>query len=282
VFPEAPPSVLDKLKARRVIDAAFVSRIQIYPIKSLDATVLQEVRLLASGALEYDRAWAMFEANGKFVNGKRHAAIHRLRSRINLDNQTLSIGAGVELASTDPSFYLHCEHDKIGQWLSAYFGFPVALKKNDQVGFPDDTDSPGPTIISVATLMEIARWFSLPFEEVRARFRTNIEIDGVPPFWEDRLFGEADRAVRFSIGEAAFEGINPCQRCVVPSRDPVSGIADKTFVQRFMDHRRQTLPSWSERSRFNHFYRVAINTRPSGNQLGKTIRIGDAIQIADA
>ncbi len=52
-----------------MVDTAFVSRIQIFPIKSLDATVLQEARVLASGALEFDRTWAIFDANGKFVNG---------------------------------------------------------------------------------------------------------------------------------------------------------------------------------------------------------------------
>ncbi len=145
------------------------------------------------------------------------------------------------------------------------------------MGFPDDTDSPGPTIISVATLKEIARWFSLPFEEVRARFRTNIEIDGVPPFWEDRLFGKAGTSVVFEIGDTRFEGINPCQRCVVPSRDPIFGTTDKMFVQHFMEQRRQTLPSWAERSRFNHFYRVAVNTRLFGN--AGIVRTGDPVRV---
>jgi hypothetical protein len=41
------------------------------------------------------------------------------------------------------------------------------------------------------------------------------------------------------------------------------------------------LPSWSARERFNHFYRVAINTRPEGDQGGKTLRVGDRLEILD-
>jgi uncharacterized protein YcbX len=177
----------------------------------------------------------------------------------------------------DPTFSLDRQRIEIEAWLSAYFGFPVELTKNNEAGFPDDTESPGLTIISVATLKEIARWFSLPLEEVRTRFRTNIEIDGAPPFWEDRLFGKADRSIVFEIGETRFEGINPCQRCVVPSRDPVFGTTDKMFVQRFMEQRRESLPAWSERSRFNHFYRVAVNTRLLGD--AGIVRAGDPVRL---
>lgn len=258
---------------------AWVSRIQIFPIKALDAMRLEQARILATGALEFDRTWAMFDANGKPVSGKRHATVHRLRSTIDLANQTISICAGERPPSAGPAYSLEHDRKAIERRLGGYFGFPIELRKNSDLGFPDDTVSPGPTIISVATLEEIARWFSLPFEQVRARFRTNIEIDGVPPFWEDRLFGPPDTAIRFAIGDAVLEGINPCQRCIIPTRDPLSGVEDKTFVQRFTELRKQSRPPWSERSRFNHFYRVAINTRPSGDQGGKIIRDGDPIHI---
>jgi hypothetical protein len=39
------------------------------------------------------------------------------------------------------------------------------------------------------------------------------------------------------------------------------------------------LPQWAERSRFNHFYRLAINTRLSVTEAGKTIRIGDELNL---
>lgn len=258
---------------------AFVSRILVFPVKSLDGLAVACSRVLPSGALEHDRAWALFDANGKFVNGKRHAAIHRLRSHIDLDARTLTLrdekGRGSRVFSID------ADGDSIESWFQDYFGFPVVFGNNFELGFPDDTDSPGPTIISVATLVEIGSWFGLPIEEVRARFRTNIEIDGVPPFWEDRLFGPAGTNVRFRVGSMVFEGVNPCQRCIVPPRNPWTGALDDTFVRRFTELRKNTLPSWSTRERFNHFYRVAINTRQHGEQSGKVLHVGDRLEILE-
>jgi ferredoxin-NADP reductase/uncharacterized protein YcbX len=261
---------------------AFLSRILIFPIKSLDAVEMKQARVLASGALEHDRTFGLFDENEKFVNGKRYAAVHRLRSQIDLEARTLTLhdenGRGLGYRS----FALDRDREQLEGWLGKYFGFPVSFRQNTAQGFPDDTDSPGPTFISTATLAEIGRWFDLPLEEVRARFRTNIEIGGVPAFWEDRLFAAAGSVVRFRIGETVFEGINPCQRCVVPPRNPLTGALDGTFVRRFTELRSRTLPLWSTRERFNHFYRVAINTRPHGNQAGKWLRVGDPIEILDA
>jgi uncharacterized protein len=42
------------------------------------------------------------------------------------------------------------------------------------------------------------------------------------------------------------------------------------------------LPTWAERSRFNHFYRLAINTIVPADQAGKIIRVGDEIEVVPA
>jgi len=140
--------------------------------------------------------------------------------------------------------------------------------------------SPGPTIISTATLEAIASWYpGLDVEEVRLRFRTNIEISGVPAFWEDQLFAEPEDTVNFQMGNVQFMGINPCQRCVVITRDSQTGETDLKFQKTFVTQRQTTLPEWAERSRFNHFYRLAINTRLPVTEAGKKICIGDELRI---
>src|SRR4030088_465768 len=101
--------------------------------------------------------------------------------------------------------------DSIG-WLSDFFGFPVKLIHDPETGFPDDRTAYGPTIISEASLREISRWFpELTFENARRRFRTNLEIGEVPPFWEDCLFGAPGKLISFHVGEVQFLGHNPCQ-----------------------------------------------------------------------
>jgi len=37
-------------------------------------------------------------------------------------------------------------------------------------------------------------------EEMRLRLQTNLEIAGVPPFWEDHLFAEMGDCVQFQLG----------------------------------------------------------------------------------
>lgn len=258
-----------------------ITRIQIFPVKSLDPIEVERSRILASGALEFDRAWAIFDSTGGYVNGKRHAAVHRLRSRIDPFSLELALRSGGTQDPREAKFHIENERRPLEKWLEKYFGFPVTLREDTDLGFPDDLESPGPTIISVGTLTEIGRWFGLSIDDVRKRFRANIEIDGVPPFWEDRLFGPPGTRVRFRIGDVVFDGINPCQRCVVPPRDAETGISDDTFVRRFTDLRERTLPYWSTRERFNHFYRVAINTRLASTEHGDVVRIGDEVEILD-
>ncbi len=256
----------------------FLARIAIYPIKAMGPVFVDEARLLRSGALEHDRAIGLFDAEGKFVNGKRFSAIHRLR--LTLDPTLRTIDASVAPAETHRVFHLDQNRAELEAWLSEYFGFPVNIRENSAAGWPDDTDSPGPTLISTATLREVASWFpGLTVEQARVRFRTNLEIDGVEPFWEDRLFGPAGTLVSFRVGDARIDGVNPCQRCVVPPRDPFTGENYPDFSNTFRARREQTLPPWAQRSRFNHFYRLAINTRVAEDQSGRVMRVGDRVDV---
>ena len=58
-----------------------------------------------------------------------------------------------------------------------------------------------------------------------------------------------------------MEGTNPCQRCVVPTRDSLTGAASSGFATEFARRRAATLPPWADRRRFDHFYRLTVNTR---------------------
>jgi uncharacterized protein YcbX len=256
----------------------YVSKLFIYPIKSLDRVSLEKITVLKSGALSRDREFAIFDRSGHFVNGKRNSQVHAIRSQFNLDSNTVSL----QLQGTDRKDIFHLERERkaLESWLGEYFGFPLEVRQNLETGFHDDTVSPGPTIISTATLEAIASWYpGLTVEEVRLRFRPNIEISDVPAFWEDRLFTTAEKVINFQIGNVRFTGINPCQRFVVITRDPNTGEAYPNFQKTFVTKRRETLPQWAERSRFNHFYRLAINTRLPVTEAGKIIRLGDQLKF---
>jgi len=85
--------------------------------------------------------------------------------------------------------------------------------------------------------------------------------------------------VRFKIGEVRFEGSNPCARCPVPPRNPRTGEDLIGFQKKFTDMRRSQLPHTSPRERFDHFYRLATNTRVASTEQGKVLRVGDALVL---
>jgi uncharacterized protein YcbX len=256
----------------------FLARISLYPVKSLDPITVPDAAVVATGALEHDREFALFDDDGKFLNGKRTPLVHGLRAAV--DYATGGLCLEVRRTGQARQFHLPDDQAAVDGWLGAYFGRAVTLRRDTGGGFPDDKNALGPTVISTGTLEAVASWFpGLSVESARVRFRANLEIGGVPAFWEDRLFGDAETVVPFRIGGVTFHGINPCQRCVVPPRDPDTGEAIPEFSQIFRERREATLPEWANRSRFNHFYRLAVNTRAPASEAGKILRAGDEVEL---
>lgn len=255
-----------------------LARITIYPVKSLPGLELSSVEALPSGALKFDRRWAIVDADGQWVNGKRTSAIHRLRAEFDLAAEQVTLRAGDGGAgSTLP---LVGDRRPLENWLSTFFGFAVRVEENSTHGFPDDTEAPGPTFIGTATIEAVAGWFpGLSLDSIRARFRANLEIGDVEPFWDDRLYAGAGEAVRFRVGKLEFLGVNPCQRCVVPTRSPKDGTVLPQFARIFAEKRATELPTWADQRRFDHYYRLAVNTRPA--HFGGMLHVGDSVEIVD-
>ncbi|HEY9761563.1 MAG TPA: MOSC N-terminal beta barrel domain-containing protein [Trichocoleus sp.] len=256
----------------------YLARIDLYPIKSLDGVSVTQAAVLPSGALKCDRTYALFDNHGAVINAKRTAKINGVRSHFSDD--LASITLWVEGSKDKATFHLDNPCPDLEAWFSDYFQQPVSVQENLDLGFPDDTASPGPTVISTATLEAVASWYpDLSLDEVRRRFRANLEIDGVPPFWEDHLFGAEDETVAFQVGEMTFLGVNPCQRCIVPTRNSITGEGTSQFQKTFNQQRLATLPEWVDRSRFNHFYRLSVNTRLAPSQSNSVLSVGDGVQI---
>lgn len=260
----------------------YLAKILIYPIKSLDGVEVTEVQLLPGGALKHDREFALFDEQGRFVNGKRTAKVHHLRSTYDLMARTVTL----RIQDSDrpaETFHLDDDRSALATWFSDYFGYPVTFQQNLHMGFPDDTDASGPTVISTATLESVASWFpALEVEDIRQRFRTNLEIAQTSAFWEDLLFSETSQPVPFQIGTVELLGNNPCQRCVVPTRDHLTGQPYHNFQKSFIVQRQATLPDRAALSRFNHFYRLALNTKIFASETGKILRVGDAVSVMAA
>ena len=243
-----------------------------------------------------------------WINGKRTPLIHHIRAEFAPDLTAVTLSSHVPDRPLAPvTIAFPGDTAAAAAWFSACFAEPVFVRYAPE-GFPDDDLAPGPTIVSTASLEAVCQWFpGLTLESARQRFRATLEVTGVPAFWEDQLFGPDKLAiVRFRIGVdrsavtnddvrfavtnedvrsavtnegVLFEGSNPCARCVVPSRDPRTGAAIEGFQKRFAELRQAQLPAWSPASRFDHFYRFAVNTRVPPSEVGKLLRAGDPLQL---
>lgn len=258
-----------------------LSVILLHPIKSLDPVRIKEARIGPGGGLAFDRAWALYSADGQWVNGKRSPAIHLIRAAFapDLSSVTLSVPGDRRKIGTK-TFAFPADTVGAAKWFTAFFQQPITVRHAPE-GFPDDTVANGPTVVSTASLQTIAGLFpGMTLEDARRRFRTTLEIDGVPAFWEDQLFGQEERsAVRFRIGEVNFEGSNPCARCPVPPRNPFTGEVIPGFQKTFSDYRRSHIPSWTPEARFDHYYRLATNTRVASTETGKLLRVSDTLHL---
>lgn len=262
---------------------AWLANIRLHPIKGLDPVSVPEARIGPNGGLQMDRVWVLFTVEGKWINGKNNPEIHRIRAEYDplLAGVTLSAaGRGNGRAPKPVTLAFPADTERAAAWFTQYFGETVIVRHVPE-GAPDDGLAAGPTIVSTASLQAVCDLFpDMELNQARERFRTTLEIDGVPAFWEDQLFGEdANYAVRFRIGDVAFEGSNPCARCPVPPRDPRSGEELIGFQKEFTEMRRTKLPSASPRERFDHFYRMATNTRIASTEEGKLLRVGDGLVL---
>lgn len=286
-----------------------LERITLHPVKSLDGHDVEQASVLPCGALAHDRRWRLVDLDGEVVNAKRTPLIHRIRAEFELsDAPTVRLSASLAAdrlrspATPGPAvFPLVPGPTGPSGWLSEALGVGVLLQERPDGGFPDDRDAPGPTLVSTASLAEVARWFSLPMIEVRRRFRVNLEVGDCDAFWEDALASPARSSappteqtsgpdvydelrresfpsppLPFRVGSAGFTAVNVCRRCPVPTRDSIDGRITEHFREVFEAWRRRRLPRDVDAAAWGSYYRLAINT--VGDGLGGNVQVGDRIE----
>jgi uncharacterized protein YcbX len=253
---------------------ARLERLRIYPVKGLDGIDIDAVDVREGGTLDGDREFALLDADGDPINGKRTAAVHDLDTTYDPESGELSVETP---AGETARFRLSGDRDRAASWFGDFFGRDLAVERNGERGFVDRQEM-GPSVLSTATLEAVASWFDgLTVDGVRRRLRANIEVSGVPAFWEDRFVGPD--APDFEVGGVRFEGVTPCGRCVVPSRDPDTGEALPGFRERFIRKREETFPDFADAEAFDHHFAVMILTRSLGASHRPALRVGDEVRV---
>lgn len=257
---------------------ARIERLDVYPIKGLDGISLDEARVLDGGTLEFDREFALFDTDGAVFNGKRTDRVHDLDTEFDPSTGELVL----ETPDGDHKRFRldeDDEHERVSEWFGEYFDEALTLSRDRSLGFVDRREM-GPSVISTATLEAVASWFDdVTVDGARRRLRANVEVGGVPAFWEDRFVGQ--NAPAFVAGETRFEGVTPCARCVVPERDPDTGDPTPEFRERFVTRRRETFPEWADEDAFDHYYTAMLIARIPEDDRGRTLRVGDSVRIVE-
>ena len=221
-----------------------VSRISIAPVKSLRLTHPDEIWLDAHGA-RGDRRFYFVNSDGRVFNGKRNARLVQIRAEYDDAARTLTLtfpsGERSRGVAEDGPPLAHLVHGEpieavtvIGPWseaVSAWIGEPLTLVRPGH-GAVDRGSAGAFSLVSRASLDELARVAGHGAAVDGRRFRMLFEIDGVSAHEEDSFVGH-----RFRIGEALVRCTGNVGRCVVTTRDPDSGEPDLDTLQLLAQYR---------------------------------------------
>ncbi|CAN5151449.1 MOSC N-terminal beta barrel domain-containing protein [soil metagenome] len=229
-----------------------VVQLHVYPVKSMQGISLDTAELTVRG-LKYDRNWMVVEENGTFLTQRRLPRMASIRVSISDDylKFTNSSGDSIEISLHNKTqkevsvnvWADYCEAldegDEISEWLTTELNYPEEkpirlvrfketfrretdqryLKGEDSTtafadGFPF-------LVASVDSLQELNdRLMSTGASAVDMnRFRPNIVIKGMQPFYENNIDYLASSAGNYKLGIR-----KPCKRCKVTTVDQTSGI----------------------------------------------------------
>lgn len=254
-----------------------LSKIRIYPIKSLDPVELTSVKI-GVRSLSGDRRYAMLNQFGSFINGKATGLVNQLQA--SFDDQLEYVSFNKRGVDEKTVFNLNTETDKIESFLSLFFNNKVSFIKNENGRLMDIPDDSSVTVVAYETLQHLSDTLEDTLDTFRLRFRANLEISNVPAYWEEKLaVEESNIGVPFLIGDVKMIGKNLRARCNVPPRNPFTGDTDKTFIKRLIHSRQNNIPTWSHVQKLESLYHLSVDIFIPDTETGKQIQIGDLVQL---
>jgi Uncharacterized Fe-S protein len=161
-----------------------LSHIAVYPIKALDPAAVEQVSVTEVGGLAGDRVYGIVDSDGEYVHGKRTPEVHRLDATFDLTAGRVTLG--VHETDRRQEFQIDRDRHDMETWLSEYFDVSVELVEQSGGAQTDsavytDSAAMGPTVVSEATLEEVASWYDgIGPDEMCRRLRPNLVRRGRP------------------------------------------------------------------------------------------------------
>ena len=210
-----------------------VSRLAIAPVKGMALMHPDEVRLERYGVAD-NRRFHVIDEGGRRYGQIRDGTLVQIVPEYDAEADRLALGfpdgevVAAEVALGEPvttDFYGRPVRGRIveGPWadaISAYAGRPLRLVKTDEPGAGVDRELGPVSMLSDASLDELARNTQRDHVDAR-RFRMLIGVAGCSPHEEDEWLG---RLVR--VGEAVVRVHEQVARCAITTQNPETGVPD--------------------------------------------------------
>ena len=221
-----------------------VLRMNVTPVKSMALSHPTEVALGAVGIPE-DRLFYLVDDEGRLLAGSRFGPLQTIRPNYDPDREHLTLtfpdgsvaegDAAVFAEGLITDFYDRPvrAHVVPGPWtqaLSGFVGTPVRLARCDQPG--EGIDVYHLTVVSNASVAELAAQGGHEGDLDAARFRMTFELDGCAAHEEDTWAGR-----RVRMGKALLRIYGQVPRCVVTTQSPETGVKDFETLKTIVSYR---------------------------------------------
>lgn len=236
-----------------------IASLHIHPLKSCRGVRVDEAEVGARG-LEGDRRWMVVDPEGRFLSQRKVPRMSLVSTRLEGERIVVTApGVGSHRLplrlEEGPSLSVEVWGDRVeaiedeeaGAFFSRALGRPCrAVYMPDGSRRPAGSRAPDSTlvsfadaypllVISEASLVDLNGRLETPV--VMERFRPNIVVEGALPFAEDEW-----REVR--MGELRLRGVKRCDRCVVTTIDPETGVGGKEPLKTLAGYRLEEGKVW--------------------------------------
>lgn len=217
-----------------------VASLQRHPLKSHGREALSHVRLNEGEGLPWDRQWAVAHDAAKIVEGEwspcqnfsrgsKAPKLMAINARLNESDATLTL---THPERPDITF---CPDDaadaaRFIDWVRpispADRALPARVYSVKGRGMTD-TDYPSVSLISLASNRALGEHMGVDLSPLR--WRGNIWLESLQPWEERNWIGR-----RIKIGTAVLEIVEPKERCLATTANPVTGERDADTLRALM------------------------------------------------
>ena len=210
-----------------------LARLNVTPVKGLALHHPRQLKVTEAG-LDMDRRFYLVDEAWRVVIGPKFGPLVQIRPTYDAQAETLTLTFpdGSQIAgdvstlgpaqTTDFFGRPVAAHQVEGPWAQAFsefVGTPVRMLRCDRDG--DGIDVFPLTLVSRASVRDLAERGRHGGELDSRRFRINLELDGCDPYVEDSWDEQT-----ITVGEVAIEVSGQIPRCVVTTQDPDTGMKD--------------------------------------------------------